>query len=86
MDIVFISNQIKYDILNICGLPVDHSYNLLANTPLKAIGYDRDEELCRQLEEKLRMVAQEYNTGKHVAKGDVSTNLTVRECIQLVIS
>ncbi|MGY4535611.1 hypothetical protein ACVW0P_000005 [Mucilaginibacter sp. UYNi724] len=86
MDIVFISNQIKYDILNICGLPVDHSYNLLTNTPLKSIGYDRDEELCRQLEEKLRIVAEEYNTGRRVAKGDVSKNLTVRECIQLVIA
>ena len=86
MDIVFISNQIKYDILNICGLPVDHSYNLLTNTPLKSIGYDKDEELCRQLEEKLRMVAEEYNTGRRVTKGDVSKNLTVRQCIQLVIA
>ncbi|MCO5934009.1 hypothetical protein NAF17_00535 [Mucilaginibacter sp. RB4R14] len=86
MDIVFISNQIKYDILNICGLPVDSSYNLLTTTPLKSIGYDRDEELCRQLEEKLRVVAEEYNTGRRVEKGDVSQNLTVRECIQLVIA
>lgn len=86
MDIVFISNQVKYDILNICGLPVDHSYNLLSNTPLGSIGYDVDDELCRKLEEKLHMVAQEYNTGKRVTRGDVSKNLTVRECIQLVIS
>ena len=86
MDIVFISNQIKYDILNICGLPVDHSYNLLANTPLNSIGYDKDEELCRKLEEKLRIVAEEFNTGKRVVKGDVSKNLTVRQCIQLVIA
>jgi hypothetical protein len=86
MDIVFISNQIKYDILNICGLPVDHSYNLLTNTPLNSIGYDKDEELCRKLEEKLRIVAEEYNTGKRVVKGDVSKNLTVRQCIQLVIA
>ncbi|MFD0765565.1 hypothetical protein ACFQZI_11945 [Mucilaginibacter lutimaris] len=85
MDLVFISNQIKYDILHICGLPVEHSYNLLTNTSLKAIGY-HDDERCRQLEEKLHMVAQEYNTGKSVAKGDVSENLTVRQCIQLVIS
>jgi hypothetical protein len=86
MDIVFISNQIKYDILNICGLPVEQSYNLLTNTPLQLIGYDKDEELCRRLEEKLRLVAEEYQTGKQVAKGDVSKNLTVRQCIQLVIA
>lgn len=86
MDIVFISNQIKYDILNICGMPVDHSYNLLANTPLQSIGYDKDEELCRRLEEKLHMVAEEYQTGKRVARGDVSQHLTVRQCIQLVIA
>lgn len=86
MEKVFISNQVKYDILNICGLPVDHSYNLLTNTPLTSIGYDKDEGLCRQLEEKLRIVAKEYNTGKRVARGDVSKNLTVRQCIQLVIA
>ncbi|RYU90733.1 hypothetical protein EWM62_08800 [Mucilaginibacter terrigena] len=86
MDIIFISNQIKYDILNTCGMPVDHSYNLLTNTPLKSIGYDRDEDLCRKLEEKLRVVAEEYKTGKRVAEGAVSQNLTVRQCIQLVIA
>jgi len=86
MDIVFISNQIKYDILNICGLPVEQSYNLLTNTPLQSIGYDKDEELCRKLEEKLRIVAEEYKTGKRVVKGAVSKNLTVRQCIQLVIA
>ncbi|MBB5395738.1 MULTISPECIES: hypothetical protein [unclassified Mucilaginibacter] len=86
MDIIFISNQIKYDILSICGLPVDHCYNLLTNTPLKSIGYDKDEELCRKLEEKLRVIANEYQTGKRVADGAVSQNLTVRQCIQLVIA
>ncbi|GGH15803.1 hypothetical protein [Mucilaginibacter phyllosphaerae] len=86
MDLVFISNQIKYDILNICGLPVKNSYNLLTDTPLMSMGYDKDEELCRKLEEKLCRVAEEYNTGKKVAKGDVSKNLTVRQCIQLVIA
>jgi hypothetical protein len=58
----------------------------LTNTPLNSIGYDKDEDLCRKLEEKLRIVAEEYNTGKRVVKGDVSKNLTVRECIQLVIA
>jgi hypothetical protein len=86
MDIVFISNQIKYDILNISGLPVNNCYNLTTNTPLKLIGYDKDEELCRKLEEKLRKVAEEYKTGKKVAEGDVSKDLTVRQCIQLVIT
>ncbi|WP_454803954.1 hypothetical protein [Mucilaginibacter phyllosphaerae] len=86
MDKVFISNQIKFDILNISGLPVNNSYNLTANTSLKSIGYAEDDELCRKLEEKLRRVAEEYKTGRKVAEGDVSKNLTVRQCIQLVIA
>ncbi|MFD0793490.1 hypothetical protein ACFQZX_07660 [Mucilaginibacter litoreus] len=85
MDIVFISNQVKYDILKTSGMPVTGSYNLTTNTALHAFGYD-NEDLCRQLEEKLSIVAEEYNTGRRIAKGDVSKDLTVRQCIQLVIS
>jgi hypothetical protein len=40
MDIVYISNQIKYDILTICGKPAAKAYNLLTDTPLHSIGYD----------------------------------------------
>jgi hypothetical protein len=86
MELVFISNQIKYDILSVCGLPVQYSYDLLTNTPLQSIGYDKDEQLCRILENKLRIVAQEYKTGKSIAEGDVSKNLTVRQCIMLVLA
>ena len=86
MDLIFISNQIKYDILYICGLPVNHCYDLLTNTPLQSIGYDKDKQMCRMLENKLRIVAEEYKTGKNIAEGDVSENLTVRQCIQLVIA
>lgn len=85
MDIVFISNQIKFDILNICGLPATHAYNLQTTTALNKMGYNSNTEFCRLLEHKLRAIAVEYNTGKFIAEGDVTENLTVRECIQLVI-
>jgi hypothetical protein len=85
MDIVFISNQIKYDILKICGLPANNAYNLQTNIPLHAIGYDNNEEFCRLLETKLQLIAEEYKTGRRILAGDVSKDLTVRQCIQLVI-
>ncbi|MBL4674886.1 MAG: hypothetical protein JKY70_01560 [Mucilaginibacter sp.] len=85
MERIFITNQIKFDILRTGGLPADHPYNLTANTPLIKIGYDTDLH-CRLLEERLHEIAQEYNTGKKVAEGDVSKYLTVRECIQLVVA
>ena len=85
MDIVYISNQIKYDILAICGKPSAKAYNLLTDTPLYSIGYETDEELCRKLETKLQLISDEYKTGKNISVGSVSKDLTVRQCIQLVI-
>lgn len=85
MDIVYISNQIKFDILTICGQSAAHPYNLLTDTPLYAMGYNDDGELCRMLENRLQLVAEEYKTGKHITAGSVSKNLTVWQCIQLVI-
>ena len=85
MDIVYISNQIKYDILTLCGKPATKAYNLLTDTPLHSIGYDDDGELCRKLENKLQMVAEEYQTGRSISRGAVSKNFTVRQCIELVI-
>jgi hypothetical protein len=84
MDIVYISNQIKYDILTICGRPAAKAYNLLTDTPLHSMGYD-DGELCRRLENKLQMVAEEYQTGRSISQGAISKNFTVRQCIELVI-
>lgn len=85
MDKIFITNQIKFDILVTGGMPAHYPYNLLATTPLTKIGYS-DDTRCRQLEEKLHLIALEYNTGKRVIQGDISKDLTVRECIQLVIA
>lgn len=84
MDIVYISNQIKYDILTIGGKPAIRAYNLLSDTPLYSIGYDEG-ELCRRLEYRLQLVAEEYKTGRSITCGAVSKNFTVRQCIELVI-
>lgn len=85
MDIVFIANQIKYDILTMCGKPAKQAYNLLADTPLHSIGFEEDDEMCRKLEYKLQRVAEEYKTGKKIVSGAVSKFSTVRQCILLVI-
>jgi len=85
MDIIFISNQVKFDVLNICGKPAAKPYNLLTETPLYAIGYQENEDLCRKLERQLQEIANEYNTGKSINRGAVSKYLTVRECIEMVI-
>jgi hypothetical protein len=85
MDIIFISNQIKYDILNILGLPAEQYYNLLGTTPLYSIGYGENDDLCRKLESKLQSIANEYKTGKAILNGYISKDTTVRQCIQLVI-
>jgi hypothetical protein len=85
MDIIFISNQIKYDILNIPGWPAEQSYNLLGTTPLYSIGYGDNEDLCRKLESQLQSIANEYKTGKSILNGYISKDTTVRQCIQLVI-
>ncbi|MEO7214626.1 hypothetical protein [Mucilaginibacter sp.] len=85
MDIVYISNQVKHDILTICGKPATKPYNLLTDTLLHSMGYDDDGELCRKLENKLQMVAEEYKTGRSISYGVISKNFTVRQCIELVI-
>lgn len=85
MDLVYICNQVKYDILNVCGQPSTQAYNLQTDTPLCSIGYDDNGELCRKLESQLQQVANEYKTGKSISNGAVSKNLTVRQCIQLVM-
>ncbi|RFZ90300.1 hypothetical protein D0C36_21110 [Mucilaginibacter conchicola] len=85
MDRIFITNQIKFDILTTGGMPANNPYNLLAATTLIKVGYN-DEIRCRLLEQRLHQIAQEYNTGKRVMEGAISQDLTVRECIQLVIA
>lgn len=85
MDIVFICNQIKYDILTTCGQTGLRAYNLLTDTTLYSIGYNDDDELCRKLEYKLQLVAEQYKTGKNIYEGAVSKDSTVLQCIQLVI-
>ncbi len=84
MDKVFISNQIRYDILTMCGKPALQAYNLLADTPLHSIGFEEDEEMCRELEHKLQCIAEEYQTGKQILNGAISKYSTVRQCILLV--
>ncbi|HTH83282.1 MAG TPA: hypothetical protein VL490_10125 [Mucilaginibacter sp.] len=84
MDKIYLSNHIKLEILSICGQSTSKSYNLEGNTPLFTLGYD-DTPHCKMLEKKLQMLATYYKTGKSIPSGVISKNLTVSQCIQLVL-
>lgn len=86
MDKIFISNQIKLEILKICGQPTQKAYNLPGNLTLDIFSYGQNEELCRILEHKLQEIASEYKTGKIILAGDVSKHNTVSECIKMVLA
>lgn len=86
MDKIFISNQIKLEILRICGQPTNKAYNLPGNLHLDVLSYDNDESLCRKLEEKLQEIASYYRTGKIIQAGDIKKDYTVSQCIKLVIA
>jgi len=86
MDKIFISNQIKLEILRICGLPINKPYNLSGQATLEYLKYDTDGTLCRELEQKLQEIARDYKTGKTILKGDVTTASSVSHCIRLVLA
>jgi len=86
MDKIFISNQIKLEILRISGQPTQKAYNLPGNLSLDILSYDKNEELCRVLEKKLQEIASQYQTGKIILPGDVSKQNTVSDCIKMVFA
>jgi hypothetical protein len=86
MDKIYISNQVKLEILRICGQPTHKAYNLPGNLTLDIFNYGYNEELCRILEQKLQEIASQYQTGKIILPGDVCKNHTVSECIKMVFA
>jgi len=86
MDKIFISNQIKLEILRICGQPTHKAYNLPGNLCLDVLSYDNNDKLCRILEKKLQEIASQYQTGKIILPGDVSEQNTVNDCIKMVFA
>jgi hypothetical protein len=86
MEKIFISNEIRLEILKICGLPANKPYNLPGQTILGYLQHDDDEKLCRLVEERLQAIACSYKTGKTIIKGDVTTNCSVDHCIKLVLA
>lgn len=86
MEKVFISNQIKLEILKIWGLPANKPYNLSGQVTLDYLKHDCDGTLCRALEQKLQEIAQDYKTGKVILNGDVTTQTSVNQCIRLVLA
>lgn len=86
MEKVFISNQIKLEILRICGLPAHKPYNLPGEITLEYLRHDEDGKLCRELEQKLQEIARDYKTGKVILNGDVTAESSVNHCIKLVLA
>jgi hypothetical protein len=86
MDKIFISNQIKLEILRICGQPMHKAYDLPGNLSLDVLSYHENEELCRILETKLQEIARQYQTGKIILPGDVTVDSTISDCIKMVFA
>jgi hypothetical protein len=86
MDKIFISNQIKLEILKIYGLPAIKPYNLPGQVTLEYLKHDNDGTLCRALEHKLQEIALDYKTGKVILRGDITTESSVSHCIKLVLA
>jgi len=84
MDKIFISNEIKAEILRICGISVIKPYNLAGGTPLNKL--NKNDIFCRELEIQLQHIATKYQTGKVISKGDISHDYTVNQCIKLVFA
>lgn len=85
MDKIYITNHVKSEILNICGLPAVRPYNLNGFTPLFTLGIN-NKISCKILESKLRLIAAQYETGKNIAPDTISTDFTVNQCVELVMS
>lgn len=86
MEKIFISNQIKLEILELCGLPANRPYNLSGLAILDHLKHDEDGKLCRKLEQKLQEIACEYKTGKIISTGSITTETSVNQCIKLVLA
>lgn len=85
MNKTVVSKQVKVEILTICQGPLSQLENLTENIELALLGYDDYETWCRQLEGRLQYIAQQYQTGKEIVPGKVTSATTVNQCIQMVM-
>lgn len=81
-----ISLLVKQQILQICDGPVHVPEKLPDNVPLSHLGYDEDESLCRALEAELKKLIYKKGSRKIIVSGLISEDMTVSECIELVVS
>jgi hypothetical protein len=84
MDKIYITNHVKLEILNICGISTVQPYNLNGYTALFTLGFSKASH-CKMLESKLQEIAVQYNTGKSIIPNSISSNLTVNQCVELVM-
>jgi hypothetical protein len=85
MDKIYITNHVKLEILNICGLSNLKPYNLNGFTSLFTLGFCTLPQY-KLLEDKLQEIAAQYNTGKSVIPDTISSDFTVNECVKLIIN
>jgi hypothetical protein len=84
MDKIYITNHVKLEILNICGISTVQPYNLNGHTALFTLGFSKV-SLCKILESRLQEIALQYDTGKSIIPNSISPNFTVNQCIELVM-
>lgn len=85
IDKVYITNHVKLEILNICGLSSIKPYNLNGLTSLFTLGFNTKPK-CKQLEGKLQEIAAEYNTGKLIRPDTISSDFTINQCVELIMT
>jgi hypothetical protein len=84
MDKIYITNHVKLEILNICGISTVRPYNLNGYTALFTLGLSNASH-CKILESRLQEIALQYDTGKSIIPNSILPNFTVNQCIELVM-
>jgi hypothetical protein len=84
MDKIYITNHVKLEILTVSGLSTTQPYNLNGFTSLYTLGYNNMPH-CKLLEERLQIIAAQYNTGKSIKPDTISADFTVNQCVELVM-
>jgi hypothetical protein len=84
MNKIYITNHVKLEILNTCGLATMKPYNLNGSITLLTLGFNTEQQY-EILENKLRSIAVYYNTGKKIIPNTISADFTINQCVELVM-
>ncbi len=83
-NVIHITNHVKLEILNTCGLTTMKPYNLNGYTTLFTLGFNTKTQY-EILEDKLQSIAAYYKTGKTIIPNTISADFTINQCIELIM-